>query len=185
MQCRAHRPAMGDDQRGFGGQVIDRRADPGSRTHSERIDTFRPLLHRTVAEATLHVVGFHADAAVQITGVEEREADPGLPGGLAERFARDGWLPIDLRIGDTFPLVVAAYREYDVLLVNSIADGMNLISKEAPLLNERDGVVVLPKEMAADAVAETERVVSTESDMRKSILAGMDPEKAYLKYGKF
>jgi trehalose 6-phosphate synthase len=62
---------------------------------------------------------------------------------ITERFARDGWLPIDLRIGDTFPLVVAAYREYDVLLVNSIADGMNLISKEAPLLNERDGVVVL------------------------------------------
>lgn len=53
------------------------------------------------------------------------------------------------------------------------------------LLGDRDGVVVLPKDMAADAVAETERVVSTESDMRKSILAGMDPEKAYLKYGKF
>ena len=53
------------------------------------------------------------------------------------------------------------------------------------LLGDRDGVIVLPKEMAADAVAETERVVSTESDMRKSILAGMDPEKAYLKYGKF
>ena len=62
---------------------------------------------------------------------------------IAERFGRDGWLPIDLRIGDNFPVVVAAYREYDVLLVNSIADGMNLISKEAPLLNERDGVVVL------------------------------------------
>ncbi len=60
-----------------------------------------------------------------------------------ERHARDGWLPIDLRIGDNFPVVVAAYREYDALLVNSIADGMNLISKEAPLLNERDGVVVL------------------------------------------
>ena len=53
------------------------------------------------------------------------------------------------------------------------------------LLGDRDGVIVLPREMAADAVAETERVVSTESDMRKSILAGMDPEKAYLKYGKF
>jgi len=53
------------------------------------------------------------------------------------------------------------------------------------LIGDRDGVVLLPKEAAADAVAETERVVSTESDMRKSILAGMDPEKAYLKYGKF
>ncbi len=60
-----------------------------------------------------------------------------------ERHGRRGWLPIDLRIGDNFPLAVAAYREYDVLLVNSIADGMNLISKEAPLLNERDGALAL------------------------------------------
>ncbi|MFM7247140.1 MAG: trehalose-6-phosphate synthase [Actinomycetota bacterium] len=60
-----------------------------------------------------------------------------------ERHGRCGWLPIDLRIGDNFPLVVAAYREYDVLIVNSIADGMNLISKEAPLLNERDGALAL------------------------------------------
>ncbi len=60
-----------------------------------------------------------------------------------DRHGRRGWLPIDLRIGDNFPLAVAAYREYDVLLVNSIADGMNLISKEAPLLNERDGALAL------------------------------------------
>lgn len=62
---------------------------------------------------------------------------------INDTHGRDGWLPIDLRIGDNFPVVVAAYREYDALLVNSIADGMNLISKEAPLLNERSGVVVL------------------------------------------
>jgi trehalose 6-phosphate synthase len=62
---------------------------------------------------------------------------------INDQYGGDGWLPIDLRIGDNFPVVVAAYREYDALLVNSIADGMNLISKEAPLLNERDGVVVL------------------------------------------
>ena len=38
---------------------------------------------------------------------------------------------------------MAAYARYDVLLVNAIFDGMNLIAKEAPLVNERDGVVVL------------------------------------------
>ncbi|MCX6392177.1 MAG: trehalose-6-phosphate synthase, partial [Actinobacteria bacterium] len=62
---------------------------------------------------------------------------------INDKHGSDGWLPIDVRIGDNFPVVVAAYREYDALLVNSIADGMNLISKEAPLLNERSGVVVL------------------------------------------
>ena len=38
---------------------------------------------------------------------------------------------------------VAAYKAYDVLLVNAIFDGMNLVAKEAPLVNQRDGVLIL------------------------------------------
>lgn len=53
------------------------------------------------------------------------------------------------------------------------------------LLADRDGVVIIPAGIAEKVVAETERVVSTESALRKAILAGMDPQKAYLKYGKF
>jgi trehalose 6-phosphate synthase len=53
------------------------------------------------------------------------------------------WTPVDLRISDNFPQAVAAYRAYDVLLVNAIFDGMNLVAKEAPLVNERDGVLIL------------------------------------------
>jgi len=65
------------------------------------------------------------------------------------RFQRDGWLPIDLRIGDDFPQSVAAYKEYDVLLVNAVFDGMNLVAKEAPLVNERDGVLMLSENAGA------------------------------------
>ncbi len=43
----------------------------------------------------------------------------------------------------TSPQAVAAYKHYDVLLVNAIFDGMNLVAKEAPLVNERDGVLIL------------------------------------------
>jgi trehalose 6-phosphate synthase len=50
---------------------------------------------------------------------------------------------VDLRIGDDFPLSVAAYQEYDVLFVNAVVDGLNLVAKEGPLVNERDGVLVL------------------------------------------
>jgi trehalose 6-phosphate synthase len=50
---------------------------------------------------------------------------------------------IDLRIGDDFVRSVAAYKQYDVLLVNAVFDGLNLVSKEAPLVNERDGVLIL------------------------------------------
>ena len=60
-----------------------------------------------------------------------------------DRFQRNGWLPLDLQIRDNFPQAVAAYKQFDVLLVNAIFDGMNLVAKEAPLVNERDGVLVL------------------------------------------
>ncbi len=59
------------------------------------------------------------------------------------------WMPIDLRIQSDLPLAVAAYKHYDVLLVNPVYDGMNLIAKEAPLVNERDGVLILSENVGA------------------------------------
>jgi trehalose 6-phosphate synthase len=66
-----------------------------------------------------------------------------------ERFGRAGWQPVDLRIEDDFPHSVAAYKQYDVLLVNAVYDGMNLVAKEGPLVNARDGVLVLSENAGA------------------------------------
>jgi trehalose 6-phosphate synthase len=69
---------------------------------------------------------------------------------VGERWAwPDGTPAIELRIHDNFPESVAAYRQYDVLVVNALADGMNLIAKEAPLVNARDGVLVLSETVGA------------------------------------
>ena len=53
------------------------------------------------------------------------------------------------------------------------------------LLGDRDGVVIIPRAIAEEAVAKTEEVVATESDMRRALIGGMDPVAAYEKYGKF
>jgi trehalose 6-phosphate synthase len=66
-----------------------------------------------------------------------------------DAFQQDGWTPIDLRIADDFPLSVAAYKQFDVLFVNALMDGMNLVAKEAPLVNERVGAVVLSENAGA------------------------------------
>jgi trehalose 6-phosphate synthase len=66
-----------------------------------------------------------------------------------DRFQRNGWLPLDLQIQDNFPQAVAAYKQFDVLLVNAIFDGMNLVAKEAPLVNVRAGVLVLSENAGA------------------------------------
>ena len=66
-----------------------------------------------------------------------------------DRFQQGDWLPIDLQIGDDFLQAVAAYKQFDVLLVNAIFDGLNLVAKEAPLVNERDGVLILSENAGA------------------------------------
>lgn len=50
---------------------------------------------------------------------------------------------IDLYLEDDFDRTLGAYLVYDVLLVNPIMDGMNLVSKEGPALNQEAGVLVL------------------------------------------
>jgi trehalose 6-phosphate synthase len=71
--------------------------------------------------------------------VEERERIEAAAAELEARFPG----ALRLRIGDDFLQSVAAYKQFDVLLVNAVMDGLNLVAKEAPLVNERDGVVVL------------------------------------------
>ncbi len=66
-----------------------------------------------------------------------------------DRFGDAGWQPVRLEIRDDFPRSVAAYKGYDVLLVNAVSDGLNLVAKEAPLVNERDGVLVLSRNAGA------------------------------------
>lgn len=65
------------------------------------------------------------------------------------RFGSAGWEPVTLEIEDNFPRSLAAYRRYDVLVVNPVYDGMNLVAREGPILNERDGVLVLSRNAGA------------------------------------
>ena len=53
------------------------------------------------------------------------------------------------------------------------------------VLADLDGIVILPQDKAEEIVAETERVIGTENKIRSAIFEGMDPQDAYLKWGKF
>jgi trehalose 6-phosphate synthase len=57
--------------------------------------------------------------------------------------------PIMLEMEDNHPSSVAALRRADVMLVNPVRDGLNLVAKEGPLVNERDGVLVLSHQAGA------------------------------------
>jgi trehalose 6-phosphate synthase len=99
------------------------------------------------------------------------------------RWGRPGWEPIKLEVGENLRRAVAAYREFDVLLVNSIYDGMNLVAKEGALVNRRDGVLVLSEnagaheELGAHAVTVNPFDVDDTADALHRALTMAAPER--------
>ncbi|MSX01647.1 MAG: trehalose-6-phosphate synthase [Actinobacteria bacterium] len=65
------------------------------------------------------------------------------------RHGTPDWMPIQLKLRDDLEEAMASYRQYDVLLVNAMFDGMNLVAKEGPLVNQRDGVSILSENTGA------------------------------------
>jgi trehalose 6-phosphate synthase len=78
------------------------------------------------------------------TGVVQRVARE-----VNEEFARPGWLPVHLEVRDDYPRSLAAFTLADVLLVNPLRDGMNLVAKEGPVLSERGVSLVLSRQAGA------------------------------------
>jgi trehalose 6-phosphate synthase len=81
--------------------------------------------------------------AAYLERVRRVVADVNLKHGTAD------WQPIDLRLEEDIDLAVAAYKLFDVLVVNAIFDGMNLVAKEAVVVNQRDGVLALSENTGA------------------------------------
>jgi trehalose 6-phosphate synthase len=81
--------------------------------------------------------------------VEYLEKIEALVAVINHRHGTTDWMPIDLRLRDDFDEAVALYKHFDLLLVNAMWDGMNLVAKEGPLVNTRDGMVILSENTGA------------------------------------
>jgi len=68
---------------------------------------------------------------------------------INRRFGTPDWQPIKAISGNDHARALACMQFYDVLLVNPLADGMNLVAKEGGLMNSRDGVIVLSTKAGA------------------------------------
>ena len=111
----------------------------------ERLLELEPKLHRRI-----QLVALLDPSRQEIPEyVEYRRATEARAAAVNDRFGDADWQPVRLDVRDDFPASVAAFLEYDVLLVNPVMDGLNLVAKEAPLVNERAGVVVLSRQAGA------------------------------------
>jgi len=75
-----------------------------------------------------------------------RQEVEALAAHINRKWERPGWTPVLIDTSDDFPRSVAALTRYDVLLVNPVRDGLNLVAKEGAMLNRRDGVLALSRE---------------------------------------
>jgi trehalose 6-phosphate synthase len=102
---------------------------------------------------------------------------------ISEEFGTEDWDPLILQVDDDYPRSLAAYRLADVLLVNPIRDGMNLVAKEGPILSERGCALVLSREagaaseLGADALIINPFDVSGTADALHAALMMTEPER--------
>ena len=90
------------------------------------------------------------------TAAVQREAER-----ITAEFGTADWTPLVVRVDDDYARSLAAYRVADVVLVNPVRDGMNLVAKEAPVVSDRGCALVLSREAgAADELGEAALLVN-------------------------
>lgn len=112
----------------------------------------------------------------------------GVKGYIVDGGARDSGFIYDIG----FRLFCSYYTPKDVVArwvptgyeVPIVIGGVTIHTGDY-VVADRDGIVIIPGELAEQVTEEAENVMRTESLVRKAILGGMDPQAAYLKYGKF
>jgi trehalose 6-phosphate synthase len=86
-------------------------------------------------------------------------------GHVNATYGTHEWEPIRVIVGENYPRAIAALEFYDVLLVNSIADGMNLVAKEGPIVNQRDGVLIISERTGAQEQLKSGAIVISPCDV--------------------
>ena len=141
-----------------------------------------PAGHVVVCQPNNHEVAMMGELSAQTLAAR------GVLGFVVDGGSRDTGLVLEQR----FPVWCSFLTPSDIV-ARWIPDaygapvdiGGVTISTGDFLLADRDGVVIVPRAIAEDVVTRTEEVVSTESDMRRALVGGMDPVDAYNTYGKF
>jgi trehalose 6-phosphate synthase len=107
-------------------------------------------------------------------------------GQITAEYGSSGWEPVRLLIGEDYARAIAALQIYDVLLVNAVADGMNLVAKEGPIVNLRNGVIVLSEragayqQLAPGAIVVSPcDVYATAEALHQALIMGRDEKKEW------
>ena len=138
--------------------------------------------HVVVCQPNNHEIALMGELSAQTLAAR------GVLGYVVDGGSRD----TDLVLAQGFPVFCAFLTPADIVerwvpdrFGEPVTIGDVTVASGDYLLGDRDGVVIVPRAAAEEAVTRTEQVMATESDMRAALLGGMDPVAAYQRYGKF
>jgi trehalose 6-phosphate synthase len=116
----------------------------GFQAYDEMLEAYPQWRERVVFVARLNPSRASVPEYAAYSEETERVAER-----VNDRWATSSWTPLVVDTRDDYERTVAGFLRYDVLLVNPIKDGLNLVAKEGPLVNARDGVLCLSPEAGA------------------------------------
>ncbi|HEY3115218.1 MAG TPA: trehalose-6-phosphate synthase [Chloroflexota bacterium] len=152
--ARGNEPGNGAWSTEFKGQTIVRidRLDP-TKNIPAGFRAFGQLLERqpTLRERVRFVAHLVPSRSELPEYQREKRAAYDAAQFVNRRFGTPRWQPIEILYEENRELAMELLGRYDVLLVNPLADGMNLVAKEGPMVNRHDGVLVLSERAGARA----------------------------------
>jgi regulator of RNase E activity RraA len=141
-----------------------------------------PRGHVVVCQPYTHEIALMGELSAQTLKAR------GVLGYVVDGGSRDTDLVLELG----FPVFCAFLTPADIVerwipdrFGEPVTIGEVTVATGDYLLGDRDGVVIIPRDAAAEVIAQTEAVMATESEMRSALIGGMDPIDAYNRYGKF
>jgi trehalose 6-phosphate synthase len=87
---------------------------------------------------------------------------------ITEEFGTSNWDPLIVDVRDDYPRSLAGCAVADVLLVNPVRDGMNLVAQEGAVLSERGCALVLSREAGAAATLAADALLINPYDITET-----------------
>ena len=112
----------------------------------------------------------------------------GVRGCIIDGGCRD----LEFILNIDFPVWCNFYTPRDVVgywsptkMEEKITIGNTIINNNDYVMAEIDGAVIIPEDKAEDILLKSEKLIATESEIRKAIRECMDPQEAYIKFSVF
>ena len=171
------------------GQIFTIEVEINSKlTHHESLLAWTGFLSKAPKDKVIICQPNNQEIALMGELSAETLQNKGIRGCIIDGGCRD----VEFILNIDFPVWCNFYTPRDVVaywsptkIEETIKIGDTSINNDDYVMADIDGVVVIPKDKAEEILLKSEKLIATESEIRKAIREGMDPKEAYIKFSVF